>query len=71
MYTSTHPESIIASTCILFAVVVVLFPSLYTSTHPESGKRFCLYPGVGKILFFSYFLFVIFQIVWTAAGLPE
>ena len=63
-------ESIIASTCILFAVVIVLFVSLYTSKS-ENGKRFCLYPGVGKILFGCYFLFVIFQIVWTAAGLPE
>lgn len=63
-------ESIIASTCILFSVVIVLFVSLYTSKS-ENGKRFCLYPGVGKILFGCYFLFVIFQIVWTAAGLPE
>lgn len=64
-------ESIIASTVILFLVVIVLFTSLYCSTHPDTGKRFCLYPGVGAILFGAYFAFVVFQICWTAAGLPE
>lgn len=64
-------ESIVASTCILIAVVVVLFTSLVMSKHPETGDRFCLYPGVGKVLFTSYFLFVVFQITWTASGLPE
>merc|ERR1711959_603980 len=33
-------ESIVASTCIPIAVVVVLFTSLVLSTHPETGKRF-------------------------------
>lgn len=64
-------ESIVASTLILIAVVVVLFASLVISKHPETGDRFCLYPKVGYVLFCSYFAFVIFQIIWTAAGLPE
>jgi len=64
-------ESIIASTCILFLVVVVLFGSLWTSKHPETGNRFCLHPEVGQILFGAYGCFVIFQISWTAGGLPE
>merc|ERR1712196_468187 len=64
-------ESIVASTLILIAVVVVLFASLDISKHPETGDRFCLYPKVGYVLFGSYFAFVIFQIIWTAAGLPE
>jgi len=64
-------ESVVASTCILFAVVVVLFTSLWSTKHPESGARFTLMPEVGMILFASYFAFVVFQIVWTAAGLPE
>lgn len=64
-------ESIIASATILFLVVVVLFTALYCSKHPETKKPFCLYPMVGYILFASYFSFVVFQISWTAAGLPE
>jgi len=64
-------ESILASATILFLVVVVLFMSLYCSKHPETGKPFCLYPVVGYILFSCYACFVIFQITWTAAGLPE
>jgi len=64
-------ESIVASTIILFLVVVVLFLSLYCSKHPETGKSFCLYPMVGYILFASYAAFVVFQLVWVGAGLPE
>lgn len=64
-------ESIIASTIILFLVVIVLFFSLYCSKHPDTKKSFCLYPCVGYILFSCYGAFVVFQIVWTAAGLPE
>lgn len=64
-------ESIVASATILFLVVVVLFFSLWVSRHPETGDRFCLYPVIGYILFASYGAFVIFQISWTAAGLPE
>merc|ERR1712100_753417 len=64
-------ESIIASTIILFLVVVVLFTSLYCTTLPETGNNFCLMPQVGAILFGSYFAFVIFQIIWTASGMPE
>jgi len=64
-------ESIVASATILFLVVVVLFVSLFVSTHPETGQRFCLYPMVGYILFASYAAFVIFQISWVAADLPE
>merc|ERR1712232_779395 len=63
-------ESIVASATILVLVVVVLFLSLYCSKHPETGSSFCLYPVVGYILFTCYFLFVLFQITWTAAGLP-
>merc|ERR1719502_1143036 len=62
-------ESIVASTLILFAVVVVLFGSLYTSIHPTQGTRFTLHPEVGMILFGSYGAFVVFQIAWTAAGM--
>lgn len=64
-------ESIIASTVILFLVVIVLFFCLYLSKHPETQRPFCLYPSVGYILFGCYGMFVVFQIVWTAAGLPE
>merc|ERR1712159_761431 len=37
-------ESIVASTCILIAVVVVLFTSLFVAKHPETGSRFTLFP---------------------------
>merc|ERR1719313_1147604 len=60
-------ESIVASTIILFLVVVVLFLSLYCAKHPETGKPFCLYPMVGYILFGSYGAFVVFQIIWVGA----
>merc|ERR1711988_1235721 len=58
-------ESIVASTLILFGVVIVLFASLSMARHPETQRRFVL-PWVGYVLFASYGLFVIFQIVWTA-----
>jgi len=64
-------ESILASTCILFAVVFVLFLGLYCQKHPDTGKHFVINPMVGYILFVSYGAFVIFQIVWSTAGLPE
>jgi len=64
-------ESIVASTLILFAVVLVLFISLGLQKHPETGKRFVISPVVGYVLFAAYFAFVIFQISWTIAGLPE
>jgi len=64
-------ESILASTCILFGVVFVLFLGLFSQKHPDTGKRFVINPKVGYILFVCYGAFVIFQIVWTSAGLPE
>lgn len=64
-------ESIVASTVILFLVVVVLFLSLWSAKHPQSGDRFCLFPFVGYILFACYGAFVIFQLIWVGAGLPE
>jgi K+-dependent Na+/Ca+ exchanger-like protein len=65
-------ESIVASTLILFAVVIVLFFSLLMAKHPDPPhKRFTLFPWVGYILFASYGAFVVFQIAWTVSGLPE
>jgi K+-dependent Na+/Ca+ exchanger-like protein len=64
-------ENIAASVAILFGVVGCLWAALGLQKHPETGKRFIINPKVGYILFAAYFLFIIFQFVWTGAGLPE
>ena len=64
-------DSIVASTLILFSVVIVLFVSLVLTKHPKTGKAFTLMPSVGYILFASYFAFVVFQIIWAATGMDK